>query len=200
MAGRLIVFESIDGGGTETQSKLLLEYLKKKGIPAERLTYPDYEQPLGRLIHEYLHKKFEFSNETLVLLHLADRNKDKQKIREWLDEGKIVIADRYITTTIAYQGFAGFPIEKIIQLADMFELPKPEAIVFLKISADTSMERKQKEKPELDRNEENKELMKDMGKFYEKLINERVYSKWFVVDGEKTRQEVFEQVRKVLDI
>lgn len=200
MAGRLVVFESIDGGGTETQSKMLLEFCRKKGIPAERLTYPDYEQPIGRMIHEYLHREFELSNETLVLLHLADRNKDKKKIRKWLDEGKLVIADRYITTTIAYQGFAGFPIDKIIRLAEMFELPKPETIIFLKISADTSMERKLKEKPELDRNEENKELMRNMAVFYEKLIKENIYSNWKVVDGEKTKEKVFEEIKKILEL
>ena len=195
MEGKLIVIEGIDGAGTETQSNLLQGYLKKKGIPAERLTYPDYSHPTGKIIHEYLHKKFELPNEVLVLLHLADRAKDAKKIKRWLEDGRIVIADRYATSAMAYQGFAGFPVEKIIQIAEMVGIPRPDFIVYLNVSAETSMQRKLKEKPELDRNEENKELMKSMGEFYLELAEKNTFGKWFVVDGEKPKQEVFELVR-----
>jgi len=197
--GKLIVIEAIDGGGTETQSKMLLDYLKNKNISAERICYPDYEQPIGKLIHEYLHRKFELSPAVQVLLHIADFTKDAVRIKQWLEEGKMVIADRYITTTIAYQGFR-FPVEKIINLADIFELPKPDAIVYLKISAETSIKRKLKEKDELDRNESNKEFLEQLGKFYLKLIEKNVFGKWVVVDGEKSKEEVFEEVKKALDL
>ena len=200
MKGRLVVFEYVDGGGTETQSKLLLDYLKNKGLPAERLSYPDYGQPLGRLIHEYLHRKFELSNETLVLLHLADRNKDRERVRRWLEEGRVVIADRYITSTMAYQGFAGFPVERIIRLAELFNLPKPDAIIYLRVSAETSMKRKLKEKNRLDRNESDSELMKDMNEFYLKLAGKNTFGRWVVIDGEQSKERVFGEVRKALGL
>jgi len=198
--GNLFVFEGIDGGGTETQSKLLLDYLKNKNISAERICYPDYEQPLGKLIHEYLHKKFDFPPDVQAMLYAADMTKDKEKIKKWLEEGRTVIADRYITSTIAYQGFRGFPVEKILKLAEIFDIPKPDVIVYLKVSAETSMKRKLKEKPDLDRNESDKKLMENLSLFYEKLAKENIFSKWIVINGEKSREEVFEEVRKALGL
>ncbi len=200
MKGRLVVIEGIDGAGTETQSKLLLDYLNNEGTPAERLCFPDYKHPIGRFIHEYLHKKFDLRNETLVLLHLADMEKDKEKIKKWIEEGKIVIADRYITSTMAYQGFAGFPLDKIVKLAEFFELPKPDLVIYLKVSAKTSMKRKFKEKNELDRNEENKKMLDNLGAFYEKLAAGNIFGKWAVIDGEKPKEDVFSDVKKHMDL
>ncbi len=200
MKGKLIVLEGIDGAGTETQSKLLLDYLKKKGIQAERIRYPDYEQPLGRLIHEYLHKKYDFSAESQVMLYAADMVKDKERIKKWLGEGRTVVLDRYITSTMAYQGFAGFPVERILSLAELFGLPRPDTIFYLKVSAKTSMERKYKEKSELDRNEENKALLEKLGVFYEKLAKKSTFGRWVVIDGEKTKEEVFGEIRKELGL
>ncbi len=201
MKGKLIVIEGIDGAGTEAQSKLVLDFLKERGTPCERVCYPDYGEPVGRLLHEYLHRKFELSNETLVLLHLADRVKDRERMTRWLEEGKTVIADRYVTSTIAYQGFAGFPVDNIISIADMFAMPRPDAVVYLRVSAETSMERKRKEKQDnVDRNEENRGLMENMSGYYEKLAKENVYAKWVIVDGEKSKQQVLESIVKVLDL
>lgn len=199
MQGKLVVIEAIDGGGTETQSKMLLEFLNEKGMPAEIICYPDYEQPIGKLIHEYLHKKYDFPTEVQILLHAADFVKDTVRIKQWLEEGKTVIADRYITTTIAYQGFR-FPVEKIISIAELFELPKPDTIIYLKVSAETSMKRKKQEKNELDRNEENKHFLEQLGKFYLQLAEKNVFSNWVVVDGEKSKAEVFDEVRKALEL
>lgn len=200
MRGRLIVIESIDGGGTETQSKLLMDYLKSKNTPAERIYYPDYDQPLGKLIHEYLHRKFDFPPDVQAILYAADMIKDKDRIKKWLEEGRIVIADRYVTSTIAYQGFRGFPVEKILKLAEMFDIPKPDIIIYLKVSAETSMKRKLKEKQDLDRNESDRKLMENLGLFYERLAKDNVFSRWVVIDGEKSREEVFEEVRKASEL
>ncbi len=200
MRGRLVVIEGIDGAGTETQSKLLLDYLKEKGIPAERIRYPDYSKPIGKLIHEYLHNKFDFPPDVQAILYAADMIKDRDKISKWLEEGRIVIADRYITSTIAYQGFRGFPVEKIINLAELFGLPKPEVIIYLKVSAEISMKRKLKEKPDLDRNESDKKFLEKLAGFYLELAEKNIFGKWIVVDGEKSREEVFEEIRKVLEL
>lgn len=200
MKSRMIAIEGLDGAGTETQSKLLLDYLKEKDILAERICYPDYSKPIGKLIHEYLHNKFDFPPDVQAILYAADMVKDRDKINKWLKEGKTIILDRYITSTIAYQGFRGFPVEKIINLAELFTLPKPDIIIYLKVSAEISIERKLKEKPELDRNETDKEFLEKLARFYLELAKKNVFGKWVVVDGEKSREEVFEEVRKALEL
>jgi len=198
--GRLIVFEGIDGAGTETQSKLLLEHLKSGGTPAERIRYPGYEHPIGKLIGEYLHGKFDLPVESQVLVHAADRAKDKAMIKKWLDEGRIVIADRYITSTMAYQGSSGFPVDKIISLADTVGLPRPDMVIYLRISAATSARRKAEESAELDRNESDSCLLGRVSKLYEKLARDNAFGKWVVIDGEQPKEKVFREVRKALKL
>ena len=197
--GKLIVFEGIDGAGCETQVKLLFDYLKRQGKSVERLYYPDYEGPIGKLIHQYLHKQYEFSVDIQFLLYFTDFIKDKEKINQWIGEGKIVICDRYFSSTLAYQGLRGFSIKKALELARRFKLPKPDLIIYLKVSPEVSMSRKYKEKKDLDRNEADKKFLKKIWDSYEKLIKGKIFSKWVVIDGEKSIEEVFSQIKKIVN-
>jgi len=197
--GKLVVIEGIDGAGGETQSKLLLECLRSRKIPCERIYYPDYGNPFGDLIHQYLHKKYDFSVDTQFLLYALDMVKDGEKILGWLAQGKIVIADRYFTSTIAYQGLR-FPIENALKFAEIFRLPKPDVILYLKVSPETSIKRKKGEKKNLDRNEADRAFLEKVSVSYENLVKNQVWGSWFVIDGEKSIEDVFSQIKKVLRI
>jgi dTMP kinase len=199
MKGRLIVIEGIDGAGGETQSKKLLEHLRSRKIPAERIYYPEYGKPIGDLIHDYLHRKHDFPADIQFLLFATDMVKDREKVQAWLAQGKTVIADRYFTSVLAYQGPA-FRLEDSLRFAEMFRLPKPDAILFLKISPETSIKRKVKEKQHLDRNESDRSLHQKVSESYESLAKNRVWGSWFVIDGEKSKEEVFGQIKKVLRV
>ena len=196
--GKFIVFEGIDGAGVETHGKLLADHLRGKGLKVERVYYPDYEGPIGGMIHNYLHSRFDFSAEVQFLIYTADFVKDKERINKWLKEGKTVVADRYFSSTIAYQSIQGFPLKKILQMAGILELPKPDLIVYIDVSPDISMQRKFSEKNSLDRNESNERLLKTVRGFYKKLADGNVFAKWAVVDGEKTIEEVFEEIKTKL--
>jgi len=195
-----IVIEGIDGAGGETQSKLLKEFLEEKGFEVELLRYPDYEGSIGRLIHEFLHEKFELSPEVQFSLYATDMLKDRERIREALSKNKIVIADRYFTATLGYQCMSkGFPLEKGLKLAELFELPKPDLVIFLDVSPRTSIERKFKEKKSLDRHEVNEKFLEKVREGYLKLIEGNVFAgKWIRVNGEKSIEEVAEEVRNIV--
>lgn len=195
---KFIVFEGIDGAGGGTQSGLLLNYLKKEKIPAERLIYPDYQGPIGKLIHEFLHKKYELPAELQFLLYFTDFIKDQGKIKNWLKQRKIIICDRYFTSTLAYQGLKGFPVKTALKIAKNFGLPEPDLIIYLKISPQTSMKRKIKEKRNLDRHEADEKFLGKLGKFYERLIKKQIFSHWITIDGEKPAKEVFEEIKSKL--
>jgi dTMP kinase len=197
--GKFIIIEGIDGAGSETQSKLLINFLKKKKIPVEKLTYPDYKGPIGKLIHQFLHKEHDFTPEIQFFLYFTDFLKDREKIERWKKQGKTIIADRYFTTTLGYQCQKGFPLKKALKIAAMLELPKPDIVVYLKISPETSIKRKLKEKKSLDRHEVDKKFLTKLTKFYQKLIKEQVFSRWVVVDGEKPIKEVFKQVKEIYE-
>lgn len=197
-SGKFIVFEGLDGAGTESLSKALLNYFKKKKRAVKRIHYPDYREPIGRVIHQYLHQKYDFPVEIQFLLYFADFVKDVEKINQWLEKGKVVVADRYFTSILAYQGLRGFPQKEALNLARFFKLPQPDLIIYLKVSPDTSIKRKFREKRSLDRNEADRRFLTRLAKFYEKLIAKQVFGKWVIVDGEKSIREVFKDCKKII--
>jgi len=200
MRGKLIVIEGIDGAGKETQSKKLLEYLRGRKIPCELVSYPDYGNPIGDFIHDYLKGKHELPADVQFLFYGLDMVKDRDRILEWLRQGKTVIADRYITSAMAYQVLRGFSLESALRFVDIFSLPKPDFIFYLKTSPETSMKRKKGEKRDLDRNERDLRLLENVSKSYESLVRKQVWASWFVIDGEKSIEEVFGQIKRVLRI
>jgi len=197
--GFFVVIEGIDGAGGETQSKLLKQFLEKKGKKVELVKYPDYEGPIGKLIHDFLHKKFDISSEVQFCLYASDMVKDKEKIKKALKEGKIVIADRYLTSTLAYQTLKGFPLDKGLEFAKLFELLTPDLVIFIEISPETSIKRKFKEKNNLDRHEANKDFLRKVNESYHNLIENKIFAKeWIVIDGEKPIEEVAKKIQKIV--
>jgi dTMP kinase len=199
MRGRLVVFEGIDGAGTETQSKMLLSHLKSKKIPAERICYPDYDNAIGKLLKSFLDRKSELSPEMQFLLYAGDMVKDKEKINTWLGQGEIVVSDRYFNSTVVYQGLRGFGLKKALKFAEDFGIPRPDVVIFLKISPEESMKRKMKENRRLDRHEEDGLFLGQVNESYGRMAIESVFGRWFIIDGEKPKQEVFREVLNVLE-
>lgn len=207
MPGHFFAIDGLDGCGGETQTKILLERLKKSGKDTLFIRYPDYgpdkenpAKPIAKIIHEFLHKKYEFDEKVQFLLYSTDMVKDIQKMQNSLNEGKIIVADRYFTSALAYQCLKGFPLKKALKYADMFGLPKPDLIIFIDISAETSIKRKHGEKMgNLDRHEEDKKFLERLANFYkEKLAKKNVFGKWMVIDGEKSIEEVSEEIWNIV--
>ena len=198
MKGKLVVFEGIDGSGTETQSKMLLSALKKQGVHAERLEYPDYAGDLGGTIRRFLEKKTELSAQAQFLLYALDMVKDREKIDRMLSGGKTVICDRYFPSTIAYQGIRGFPEGKALRFAEDFGLPKPDIVFLLSITPEESMRRKMGEHGKLDRNEADKPLLSAVSASYGRMAGDNVFGRWFVIDGSRKKDEVHAEVLNVL--
>ncbi|UCD02816.1 MAG: dTMP kinase [Candidatus Aenigmatarchaeota archaeon] len=199
MRGKLIVFEGIDGSGTETQSKLLLKHMLSKGIKAERIEYPDYEGDLGKLIRLFLDRKHELSAEMQFLLYAGDMVKDREKINAWLNKGRNVICDRYFLSTIVYQGIRGFRRDKALRFAKDFGVPKPDIVFFLNITPDESAKRKMDESGKLDRNEADLAFLGRVNASYEEMSRSNVFGQWFVLDGEKPKEEIAREVLNVLE-
>jgi len=140
----LIDFEGIDGVGKHTQSLLLYEKLKSLGYKTEYLSFPRYESYFGKLIGHYLNGEygalFEVPVELSSLLYALDRwncFNDPQKEYKKFDDAIIVI-DRYVASNVAHH-LAKIPLDQredflewLIKLEyDMFQIPKPDIILFL---------------------------------------------------------------------
>ena len=103
--GRFIVFEGIDGAGKTTQTKLLLNYLKKMKRKAVFIHFPQYQTKSGGLIENYLQGQYgKIGSYQASIFYAADRFDGGFQIKQWLKEGYIVIADRYVASNIGHQG------------------------------------------------------------------------------------------------
>ena len=113
--GRIIVIEGTDCSGKETQTKLLVEKLENRGLKVKRISFPMYDTPTGKMIGACLLGKPDMCDEllkenhgffpegggnidslTAIDLYAADRRYNLPKINKLLDDGYIVIIDRYV--------------------------------------------------------------------------------------------------------
>ena len=105
---RFLVIEGLDGSGKSTQLKLLREYLEKEGINYKYLHFPRLEEGVyGKLVARFLRGEMGTNDQvdpTLVsLIFAGDRAEAAPQIRNWIDQGYLVIVDRYVYSNIAFQ-------------------------------------------------------------------------------------------------
>ena len=137
--GFFIVFEGVDGSGKTTQIEMLREFFIDKGYKVN-LTKEPTEDSIGSLIWEYMKSKDRsLTPETEALLFAADRLEHGKWIKETLEKGEIVISDRYIHSSFAYQGAAGVELDWIRSLNR--RAFKPDMVILLDINPDSSLER-----------------------------------------------------------
>lgn len=102
-----ITFEGIDGVGKSTQIDIVESWLNKKSLAFIRSFEPGGTDLGQEIRHLLLHRKGEVSSRSEALLYAADRaHHVETKIRPALNEGKVVLADRYFDSSVAYQGAA----------------------------------------------------------------------------------------------
>ena len=137
--GFFIVFEGVDGSGKTTQIEMLREFFIDKGYKVN-LTKEPTEDSIGSLIWEYMKSKDRsLTPETEALLFAADRLEHGKWIKETLEKGEIVISDRYIHSSFAYQGAVGVELDWIRSLNR--RAFKPDMVILLDINPDSSLER-----------------------------------------------------------
>jgi dTMP kinase len=101
--GVLITLEGVEGSGKTTQMLGLARWLKQQGYRVERTSEPDGTR-LGRAVR----RLFEHGPQPLteMFLFLAARHQHvAERVRPWLERGRLVLCDRYTDATVAYQGY-----------------------------------------------------------------------------------------------
>lgn len=107
--GLLIVIDGIDGSGKTTQIEFLARSLKEQNIPFEMISFPRYEDNIyGKLVKRYLEGEFgsitEVNPYLMALAYAGDRALAKDLITGWLNGGKLVLANRYVSASKAHLG------------------------------------------------------------------------------------------------
>jgi dTMP kinase len=136
-----VVLEGLDGAGTTTQMKLLAERLAREGRP-HVATWEPTDGPVGKLIRAILHREVPARPETVALLFAADRTEHVHApstgIAARVSRGEIVICDRYLFSSLAYQSQACDPAF-VRSLNEGF--PLPELLLFLDTPVDVCQDR-----------------------------------------------------------
>ena len=150
-----IIFEGIEGSGKSYQSKKLLKNIRKTKIPAILTREPggtrSAEKIRDVILKDYFHpdSKEKFDKYTDTLLYLAARNEHiKNKLLPSLNKKKIVICDRFIDSTFAYQVYGKGVNKKLIQSVHKHILRniKPDLTFVLKIKISKALKRLQQRK------------------------------------------------------
>ena len=122
MYNKVIVFEGIDGSGKTYHLNAASNYLKKKKINHIRLREPGGSKNSEKLRKLLLSNKSNFEKKTDLLIYLSARSENFHKIIKPNLKNKVILIDRFVDSTIAYQHY-GFGINKnIINLLNKFIL------------------------------------------------------------------------------
>ena len=131
-----IVLEGLDGSGTTTQAKLLAERL-----PNGVFTFEPSDNAVGTLIRQILRKEKSVTSDTLAYLFKADRCEHlfgKNGIKQQIKDGKTVVCDRYLFSSLAYQSL-GCDFDEIYRLNKDF--PLPEIVFFIDTPVEECLKR-----------------------------------------------------------
>lgn len=150
--GKFIVIDGTDGSGKTTQLELLKEKLEAEGYLVAVADFPQYNTKSAGLVEEYLSGKYGEADEVdpykSSIFYAVDRFDASAKINSWLQEGKIVLANRYTSANLAHQGGKiDNPLERKIffnWLFDLeykiFEIPKPDLTIILQVEPEISFQ------------------------------------------------------------
>lgn len=201
MRGKFITVEGTDGAGKSTQIELLVKYLQHRGFEVVVT-----REPGGTSISEKIREiildveNSEMSDITEALLYAASRAQHiSQKIKPAVEAGKVVICDRFVDSSIAYQGYARGLKMSLIEDVNGYAVDGmiPDATLFFDIKPEIGIARK-KNVQSLDRIE--KETLDFHYKVYNgyKELLQKYPKRMKRIDAQKNVEEVHAQVVEVL--
>jgi dTMP kinase len=212
--GKLVVIDGANGSGKSTQVDLLLAYLKEQKIKHDYISFPRYHTSFhGKHVGRFL--AGEFGGNTQVNPYLSslafalDRLTAKDQMVEWLEDGNVVIADRYVSASMAHQG-SKLPVneqkEFLEWVYDMeykeHTLPKEDIVLYLYIPTEISQELLRKSGRTLDMEDKDSEHNQKSIEMYRTLTKK--YKHWMMIECVDrkgrllTREEVHQKILAVL--
>ncbi|MGI9392445.1 MAG: dTMP kinase [Parvibaculales bacterium] len=190
---RFITLEGADGTGKSTQCRLLVEYLQKKGHQVITT-----HEPYGKLREILLSQKWEPMSEAL-LMTAARIQHVAELILPALQKGQWVVCDRFLDSTLAYQGSArGLGIERMEALQE--GILRPDLTLWLSLPVEISLRRLQERKKEQNHNHFDLEPIA----FHEKVAKgfsecaARAAERFHIINADASEKEVWERIEKIM--
>jgi len=147
MKGKFIVIDGSDGSGKATQTKILIDTLKKQKYRIKTIEFPQYGKKSAAMVEQYLTGKYGTANDVgpyvASVFYAVDRYAASFKIRDWLKKGNIVVSNRYVSSNKGHQLTkitGGKNQEKYLKWLDEFEyktlgVPKEDLVIILYVPA-----------------------------------------------------------------
>jgi len=183
--GIFICVEGLDGCGKTTQAKLLARRLKKD-YDAVYTAEPSNGK-IGKIIKKnYLHTDKRGSAVVEALLFAADRFEHlKSEVLPALDEGKLVVSDRYAYSSLAYQGATGLDLEWIEKINE--HAIRPDMALFIDVEPETVIRRLKRKRSVM----ENLETQLKVREIYLRFVGKDGLVR---IDGNKPKREVAKEI------
>jgi dTMP kinase len=196
--GLFISLEGIDGVGKSTQSDLLEEFLRAAGREVVRTLEPGGTELGQEIRHLLLHRKGDVAPRAEALLYAADRaHHVATKIRPALERGEVVITDRYLDSSVAYQGAGRALKAEDVRAISMFAVEGllPNLTILLDLDAAAAAERRNKTGEAPDRLEREKiEFFEAVRQAFLDMAAAEP-ERWLVVDARQSVEAMQEQIR-----
>ena len=188
--GAFICIEGVDGCGKTTQAKILVKNLRRRGFDAVYTTEPSVGR-LGKLIRRFvLDRQRRVSTALEALLFAADRVDHVQnEVKPFLRRRKIVVCDRYVYSSLAYQGAAGLDLEWIDRI-NQFAL-KPDLALFLDVAPERVTGRLKKKKSVM-------ETVRNLKKVREVYLKLAQQQRLIALDGNQSIEEISKSILKIV--
>ena len=196
--GLFISVEGIDGVGKSTQLGLLEQYLAAEGRKVLRTLEPGGTDLGQEIRHLLLHRKGDVSPRSEALLYAADRaHHVATKIKPALERGEVVLTDRYLDSSVAYQGVGRALDADEVRAISMFAVENllPALTILLDLPAEQARARRGQTGQEPDRLEREKvEFFEAVRQAYLEMAA-REPERWLVIDASASIAAMQEQIR-----
>lgn len=189
--GVLIAFEGLDQSGKQTQAERVREYVTERRRECRLLSFPDYETAIGGEIRKALHGDREYAPDVMQLMYVANRYERRGEMTRWLQDGHVLVSDRYLASSIAYGEAQGLDPEWLRDIQRF--LPKPDLTILLDIAPDTAVQRKATGR---DRYERDLALLSRVRDSYRRQAEQ---DGWLRLDGERPRDAVSADVLSAVE-
>ena len=181
-SGILIAFEGLDQSGKQTQAEAVRDDITARRLPAQLISFPNYETAIGTELHRALHGEREYPPDVMQLLYVANRYEAREHLQSLLAAGTTIICDRYAASSVAYGEAQGLDPTWLTEIQKF--LPPTDLTILLDIAPDTAVRRKAVGR---DRYERDLALLSRVRDSY---LRQAAAGRWLVVNGEQSPTQV----------
>lgn len=198
--GVFIVVEGVDGSGISTQIGFLRRWLSARGLPVEVTKEPS-RGPFGAVIRQAIEGRLSLDDRSLALAFAADRvdhlHNPVNGVTPHLTAGRWVISDRYVLSSLAYQGAAGLDADWLLEI-NTFAI-EPDVTVFIDTPPDICIQRIRQRSSSLELYDDVEQLRTIHRLYRTWLARGRLTGHLVTVDGSQSEEDVSRDVQNDLE-